>query len=69
MIRLIIEERGQDPDTKRGVEVVGNIVLAMRKDLSGKTRLKADDFRYTDVYPEKSPQARSAPRLLNKDIR
>jgi hypothetical protein len=55
MIRLIIEERGKDPDPKKGAEIVGNIVLAMRKDLLGKTRLKANDFRYTDVYSEKSP--------------
>src|SRR5947209_1653416 len=54
MVGLIIEERGRKPDPKRGVEVVGNIVLAMRKDLLVKTRLRADDFRYTDVYPEKS---------------
>ncbi len=28
---------------------IGNIVLAMRKDLLGKTNLSADDFQYIDV--------------------
>lgn len=41
----IVRVEGEDP--------VGAIVLAMRKDLLGKTKLKADDFRYIDVIDSK----------------
>lgn len=49
MVSLVIQSRGSAPNPERGREVVGNIVVAMRKDLLGRTRLKASDFRYTDV--------------------
>ena len=49
LVELLIEERGNTPDPKKGRKVVGNIVLQMRKDLLGKTELKENDFRYTDV--------------------
>lgn len=51
MIKLVANTRGvvrvenEDP--------VGAIVLAMRKDLLGKTKLKAADFRYVDVIEDK----------------
>ncbi|MGD8781273.1 MAG: hypothetical protein PVH88_20200 [Ignavibacteria bacterium] len=32
-----------------GQTLIGNIVLAMRKDLLGKTNLTPKDFRYTDI--------------------
>jgi len=47
--QLVIESKGKDPNPKKGRETVGNIVLEMRNDLLGKTRLSGDDFRYTDV--------------------
>lgn len=37
---------------------VGNIVLAMRKDLLGKTKLTASDFRYIDVIDNKTQHGR-----------
>lgn len=49
LIRLLIEERGKSPDPVRGRQVIGNIILEMRKDLLGKTKLTNKDFRYTDV--------------------
>ncbi len=51
MVELVIQSRGSTPNPEKGREVVGNIVVAMRKDLLGSTRLKASDFRYTDVLP------------------
>jgi len=49
MVRLVIDSKGKDPDPELGRKVVGNIVLAMRKDLNGKTNLNYTDFIYTDV--------------------
>lgn len=49
LIRLLMEERGKDPDPAKGRKIIGNIILAMRKDLMGKTDLTCKDFRYTDV--------------------
>ncbi|MHA1743581.1 MAG: hypothetical protein ACTSV6_04945 [Candidatus Heimdallarchaeota archaeon] len=49
MVRLVIESRGEEPDQQAGRKAVGNIVLAMRKDLLGKTELNFNDFIYTDV--------------------
>jgi hypothetical protein len=49
LTNLLIEEQGKTPDPEKGREVLGNIILAMRKDLHGKTSLTYKDFRYTDV--------------------
>ncbi len=49
MILLIVESRKQQPDSEKGREAVGEIVLAMRRDLLGKTELGFNDFHYTDV--------------------
>ncbi len=49
MIIHVIESRRQQPNSAAGHKVVGEIVLAMRKDLLGKTDLDFNDFRYTDV--------------------
>ena len=49
MVKLVIEERGKDPNPERGRQAIGNIVLEMRKDLLGKTALSYKDFQYTDV--------------------
>lgn len=38
-----------EPDPAKGRQVVGNIVVAMRKDLYGKTKLGYEAFTYTDV--------------------
>ena len=49
LVSLVIDSRGQEPDHNAGRKAIGDIVLAMRKDLLGKTDLSFSDFRYTDV--------------------
>ncbi len=49
MVDLIKESRGMEPDPAKGRQVVGNIVVAMRLDLYGKTKLNHEAFTYTDV--------------------
>lgn len=49
LILLLIQERDKTPNPDKGRKVVGNIILEMRKDLLGKTKLTYKDFRYTDV--------------------
>jgi hypothetical protein len=52
MIKLVIDAQGKEPDHEEGRKAVGNIVLAMRKDLLGRTKLGYKDFRYTNVHKE-----------------
>ena len=49
MVQLVIDLRGKEPEPEKGKKAVGNIVLEMRKDLLGKTKLTSENFRYTDV--------------------
>lgn len=49
MVQLVISSRSKDPELEKGKKAVGNIVLEMRKDLLGKTKLTFEDFQYTDV--------------------
>ena len=49
LVNLLISERDKTPDQEKGKKVIGDIILAMRIDLAGKTKLKYSDFRYTDV--------------------
>ncbi len=50
MVTLVIDSRNIPIERKDGREAIGNIVLAMRKDLVGKkTKLNYQDFIYTDV--------------------
>ena len=49
LIKLLIELNGVAPNPQKGQEVIGNIVLAMRQDLLGATKLTYEDFKYTDV--------------------
>ena len=49
MVQLVIDLKGKDPEPEKGKKAVGSIVLEMRKDLLGKTKLTSEDFRYTDV--------------------
>jgi hypothetical protein len=51
LVTLVIESRGKDPDSETGRRAVGNIVLAMRRDLLGGTSLDYRSFRYTNVVP------------------
>jgi len=52
LVSLVIEAKGSMPDPEAGRRAVGNVVLAMRRDLLGGTRLDYSAFRYTDVYDE-----------------
>ncbi len=47
MIGLVAQNKGMVRVT--GEDPVGAIVMAMRKDLLGKTKLSTSDFRYIDV--------------------
>jgi hypothetical protein len=49
LIQLLMNQEGKDPDPVKGRKAVGNIILQMRKDLLGKTKLEQLDFRYIDV--------------------
>ena len=49
MVKLVIDSKGNDPDQEAGRKAVGDIVLAMRKDLLEKTNLTYKEFVYTDV--------------------
>jgi len=49
MVNLVINTKSKNPDPETGRKVIGNIVLAMRKDLNNKTTLNFSDFKYTDV--------------------
>ena len=49
LVALVIANRGADPDPDAGRKAVGEIVLAMRRDLLKCTALGHGLFRYTDV--------------------
>lgn len=49
LTKLLLDLEGAKPNPLIGRKVVGNIILQMRKDLLGKTKLKYDDFRYIDT--------------------
>jgi len=53
MVRLVVDGRGSSPDPEAGRKTVGDIVLAMRRDLLRKTRLDYRAFQYTDVHEDK----------------
>lgn len=53
MVRLVIENRGAAPHPDIGRKAVGEIVLAMRRDLMNKTALDYTAFQYTDVLETK----------------
>ena len=52
LVQLVIEGHGRDPDPTSGRKAVGNVVLAMRKDLLKRTSLSYAAFRYTDVIDQ-----------------
>ena len=47
MVDLVKSHKDTNPDPEAGRRVVGNIVIAMRKDLHGSTRLGYNSFTYT----------------------
>jgi hypothetical protein len=49
MVNLVINSRGKTPSPHEGRKAIGNIVLAMRKDLLGKSKLDYTAFQYIDV--------------------
>jgi hypothetical protein len=54
MIELVIHSKGANPDHAKGQAAIGSIVMAMRKDLLGKTKLSIGDFKYIDVLDNSS---------------
>jgi hypothetical protein len=58
LIRLIETSRGQDPDQEQGRRALAGVVLAIRKDLLGKTKLDHHAFRYIDVIDPPEGQHR-----------
>lgn len=49
MVRLVKEGKGAPPDPEMGRKAIGDIVVAMRKDLLQNTSLDYKAFEYTDV--------------------
>jgi hypothetical protein len=46
---LVKANETRDPDVTEGRKAIGNIVLAMRKDLLKNTKLQYQHFTYTNV--------------------
>ena len=44
MVRLVVDSRGKPPDPEKGRKAIGSIVVEMRKDLLGKSRLTFEEF-------------------------
>lgn len=53
MVQLVIDLKGNRPKSDIGLKAVGKIVLEMRKDLLGKTKLTSNEFRYIDIIDRK----------------
>lgn len=53
MVRLVIMSKKSAPDPDEGRKAIGNIILAMRRDLLVQTKLDYNDFVYTDVIEDK----------------
>jgi hypothetical protein len=53
LVQLVKENYGKAPDPEAGRKAIGEIVLAMRRDLLGKTNLGYTAFQYTDVHETK----------------
>ena len=53
LVHLVIDSQGKPPDPVVGRRAVGEIVLAMRRDLLQNTKLDYSAFRYTDVHETK----------------
>jgi len=50
MVRLVVETSGSTPQPQAGRKAVGEIVLAMRRDVLSKTSLGYTEFQYTNVH-------------------
>lgn len=53
LILLIISNIGKTPDKELGDKAIGNVVLAMRKDLLKSTKLSPLSFKYINVIEDK----------------
>jgi hypothetical protein len=56
MIEIVANNKGMV--RVKDEDPVGAIVMAMRKDLLGKTKLSTSDFRYIDVIDNKGQRGR-----------
>ena len=52
MINLVIQIQGEESDHEDEKKPVRNVVLTMRKDLFGSTKLTFEDFRYITIRKE-----------------
>ncbi len=62
MIEIVIRLKGANPDPAEGQAAIGSIVMAMRKDLLGKTKLSIGDFKYIDVLESSNRKSRRSKR-------
>lgn len=53
LVRLVQENQNTPSDPEVNLKTVGDVVLAMRRDLLKKTNLDYKAFRYTDVHDAK----------------
>lgn len=49
LVTMVRDSKGGAPEPRAGRKAIGGLVLAMRRDLLGKTRLDWSAFQYTDV--------------------
>jgi hypothetical protein len=52
LLRIDLKGDGKNGHYGSGKEQIGNIIIAMRNDLKGKTKLKPTDFEYINVIPD-----------------
>ncbi len=52
MVEIVKNSKGKDISPEIGRKAIGEIVLAIRKDLLGKTKLNYSDFTYTSVFKD-----------------
>jgi hypothetical protein len=60
MVELV--SKGANPEPAKGQAAIGSIVMAMRKDLLGKTKLSIGDFKYIDVLESSNRKSRRSKR-------
>lgn len=60
MIELV--SKGANPEPAKGQAAIGSIVMAMRKDLLGKSKLSIGDFKYIDVLESSNRKSRRSKR-------
>jgi hypothetical protein len=62
MIELVVRSKGANPEPAEGQAAIGSIVMAMRRDLLGKTKLSIGDFKYIDVLDNSTRKGKYSKR-------